>query len=44
MGQTFTTTFKAGRTYLAACFIQDKAGGPPHAIAHHMYKAFKVPA
>jgi plastocyanin len=43
MGQTLRTTFKAGQTYLFACFIQDKKGGPPHAIAHKMYKAFTVP-
>jgi hypothetical protein len=42
MGQTFEATFKSGYTYLAACFINDLAGGPPHAIAHHMYKAWTV--
>jgi hypothetical protein len=42
MGQTFTANLKAGTTYVAACFIQDRAGGPPHAIAHKMYKAFTV--
>lgn len=41
-GQTFEATFEEGRTYLAACFIQDKAGGPPHAIGHKMYKAFTI--
>lgn len=41
-GQTFTYDFEAGRTYLAACFIQDLAGGPPHAVGHKMYKAFTV--
>ena len=41
-GQTFTANFQAGRTYLAACFIQDRKGGPPHAIGHKMYKAFTV--
>jgi plastocyanin len=44
LGQTFTATFEAGATYLAVCFIQDQTGGPPHAISHHMYKAFTVPA
>lgn len=34
--------FESGRTYLAACFIQDRAGGPPHAIAYQMYEAFTV--
>jgi hypothetical protein len=42
LGQTFEADFKPGRTYLAACFIQDKTGGPPHAIGHKMYKAFTV--
>jgi hypothetical protein len=42
MGQTFTANFEAGQTYVAACFIQDRKGGPPHAIAHKMYKAFTV--
>jgi hypothetical protein len=41
-GQTFRATFEAGRTYLAACFIQDREGGPPHAIGHKMYTAFTV--
>ena len=41
-GQTFEANFKSGYTYLAACFINDLAGGPPHAIAHHMYKAWTV--
>ena len=41
-GQTFEADFKSGYTYLAVCFIQDLAGGPPHAIAHKMYKAFTV--
>jgi hypothetical protein len=42
MGQTFTANFKAGVTYVAACFIQDRAGGPPHAIGKRMYKAWTV--
>lgn len=29
-------------TYIAYCFIQDRQGGPPHAIAYQMYKAFTV--
>lgn len=45
MAQTFTFDFEAGRTYLLACFVSDKAGGPPHAIGpQKMYKAFQVPA
>lgn len=42
LGGTFNVTFKAGRTYLFACFIQDLAGGPPHAVKYGMVKAFKV--
>ncbi len=34
--------FESGRTYVAVCFIQDRAGGPPHAIGHQMYKVFTV--
>ena len=34
--------FQSGRTYLAACFISDRAGGPPHAIGQKMYKAWTV--
>ena len=44
LGQTFTANFESGRTYLAACFIQDRVGGPPHAIGRKMYKAWTVPA
>lgn len=35
-------TFQSGNTYAAVCFIQDRAGGPPHAIAHDMYTVFQV--
>ena len=41
-GQTFEANFKSGYTYLASCFIQDRAGGPPHAIGKKMYKAWTV--
>ena len=34
--------FESGRTYIFTCFISDRAGGPPHAIAHQMYEAFTV--
>jgi plastocyanin len=40
--ELFTGEFEAGRTYLLACFIQDRAGGPPHAIGNNMYTAFTV--
>jgi hypothetical protein len=41
-GNTFTATFTAGRTYLVLCFVSDKAGGPPHAVAYHMWKVFTI--
>jgi hypothetical protein len=34
--------FESGRTYLFACFISDRAGGAPHAIAYNMYKAITI--
>jgi plastocyanin len=34
--------FESGRTYVTVCFIQDRAGGPPHAIANQMYEVFTV--
>ena len=34
--------FESGRTYVLACFISDRAGGPPHAIGQKMYKIFTV--
>lgn len=44
LGSQFTVPggFKSGRTYVVACFISDRAGGPPHAIANQMYKVFTV--
>jgi plastocyanin len=41
-GGTFPADITAGRTYTAVCFIQDQAGGPPHAFAHDMVKHFTV--
>jgi hypothetical protein len=41
-GNTLNVTFESGRTYVVLCFVSDKTGGPPHAIAHHMYKIFTV--
>ncbi len=41
-GNTFSTTLEAGRTYVVFCFISDLKGGPPHAVAHKMYKVFTV--
>ena len=34
--------FESGRTYLFSCFIQDRAGGAPHAIAYNMYEAVTI--
>ena len=34
--------FESGRTYLFACFISDRAGGAPHAIANNMYEAVTI--
>ena len=41
-GGTFTADFTSGRTYTALCFIQDQAGGPPHAFGHDMVVHFTV--
>jgi hypothetical protein len=40
--QLFQGEFESGRTYLFSCFIQDRAGGPPHAIAYDMYEAVTI--
>jgi hypothetical protein len=42
LGNTLSTTLLSGRTYVILCFVSDLAGGPPHAIAHQMYKVFTV--
>lgn len=39
---TFDADIQSGKTYVVACFISDRAGGPPHAIAHDMYEVFQV--
>jgi hypothetical protein len=39
---TFEAPFEAGHTYAAMCFIQDRDGGAPHAIAHQMFDVFQV--
>ena len=41
-GNTFSVTLEKGRTYVVLCFVSDKKGGPPHAIAHKMYKVFTI--
>jgi plastocyanin len=42
LGGTWDITLKSGRTYLLACFIQDRDGGPPHAIGNNMLTTFTV--
>lgn len=42
LGGTFDATLQAGRTYVVACFISDRAGGPPHAFAHDMVKPLTI--
>ena len=42
LGGTFEVELTAGRTYMLACFIQDRAGGPPHAFGHGMIETFTV--
>jgi hypothetical protein len=41
-GGTFEVELESGRTYAVVCFIQDRTGGPPHAIAHEMVEFFTV--
>ncbi len=41
-GGTAEMTFESGRLYSVFCFIGDRAGGPPHAIAYEMYEVFEV--
>lgn len=42
LGATYDAEFESGRTYAVVCFIQDRAGGPPHAIANDMTEIFTV--
>jgi len=39
---TLAKGFESGSTYAAVCFIQDRTGGPPHAIAKGMRTVFTV--
>ena len=41
-GGTFDVNLDAGGTYALFCFISDRQGGPPHAIAHGMHDVFVV--
>jgi hypothetical protein len=40
MGGTFDLTLQSERVYAVVCFIQDRDGGPPHAVAHEMVTFF----
>lgn len=42
LATTFGATLQSGHTYGVVCFIQDRAGGPPHALAYNMFDAFTV--
>ena len=49
LGGQFTVAdgFESGRTYILYCFVQDREGGPPHALpedqgGHGMFQAFTV--
>ena len=39
---TFSAPFEEGTTYAALCFIQDRAGGAPHALQHEMFEVFQL--
>jgi hypothetical protein len=39
---TFDAPFEAGHTYVAMCFVFDRAGGLAHAFQHEMYDVFQV--
>lgn len=39
---TFAAPFEEGTTYVALCFIQDRAGGAPHAVQHEMFEVFQL--
>lgn len=42
LGATYQADFESGRTYAVVCFIQDRAGGAPHVVAHDMATIFTV--
>ena len=42
LGATSSAEFESGNTYAAVCFINDRTGGPPHAIANGMRTVFTV--
>lgn len=42
LGGTFSADVESGNTYAVVCFISDRAGGPPHAIAYGMWDVFQA--
>lgn len=42
-GGTFRGAFRPGHTYVFACFVGDRAGGPPHAVTRDMFTAVGLP-
>lgn len=42
LGATYEVEFESGRTYAVVCFIQDRSGGPPHALSNDMQEVFTV--
>ena len=42
-GQSLVTDMElSAGNYMFVCFVSDRAGGPPHAIGHQMYREVKV--
>jgi hypothetical protein len=39
---TFDVSLDEGGTYFVACFISDREGGPPHAVAYDMWDVFTL--
>lgn len=42
LGGTASAKFESGNTYAAICFLQDRAGGPPHVFSKGMRTVFAV--
>ena len=42
LGGTADAKVESGNTYAVVCFLQDRAGGPPHVFGHGMRSVFKV--
>jgi hypothetical protein len=41
---TFTVELKPNRTYVFACYMTDRSGGPQHAVGKHMVAYATTPA